>query len=228
MRQVRSFVRREGRMTPAQRRALETLWPRYGIPFQARPLDLDAVFGRRAPRLMEIGCGMGESLLAMAADHPGNDYLAVEVYRPGVGTLLRRLADAGLENVRILNEDAVAVLAHMIAPAALDGVYLFFPDPWPKKRHHKRRIVQPAFLRLVHSRLRPGGSLHMVTDWEDYAGHMLAAVAQAGGWRNVAGEGCFSPRPAWRPLTKYEQRARRLGHAVFELALVAEEREVAG
>ncbi|MFQ5486973.1 MAG: tRNA (guanosine(46)-N7)-methyltransferase TrmB [Gammaproteobacteria bacterium] len=217
VRKVRSFVRREGRMTPAQRRALERCWPRYGVAVQDSPLNLDDLFGRQAPRMLEIGCGMGESLLAMAAAHPENDYLAIEVYRPGIGTLMRRLAEAGLDNVRIVNEDAVFVLERMLPVEAFAAIYLFFPDPWPKKRHHKRRIVQPPFIELVRSRLKPGGMLHMATDWQDYAQHMLAVMKQVESFRNIAGAGCCAERPPWRPLTKYEQRGRRLGHQVCDL-----------
>jgi len=204
-------------MTPAQRRALDSYWPRYGVAAQDSPLDLDDLFGRQAPRMLEIGCGMGESLLAMAAAHPENDYLAIEVYRPGIGTLMRRLAEAGLDNVRIVNEDAVFVLERMLPAAAFAAVYLFFPDPWPKKRHHKRRIVQVPFIQLVHGLLQPGGILHMATDWRDYAEHMLAVMKQVKGFHNVAGTGCRAERPPWRPRTKYEQRARRLGHQVCDL-----------
>lgn len=204
-------------MTAAQRRALEKWWPRYGVEFQDSPLNLARLFGREAPRILEIGCGMGESLAALAATHPGNDYLAVEVYRPGIGTLLRRLAEAGLDNVRVINADAVAVLERMIPPRSLDAVYLFFPDPWPKKRHHKRRIVQPPFVALVQGRLRRGGLLHMVTDWPDYAAHMRAVMADAKGFHCLSGGESPGQRPAWRPLTKYEQRARRLGHTVCDL-----------
>ncbi len=204
-------------MTPAQRRALDSYWPRYGVQVQDSPLDLDSLFGRQAPRMLEIGCGMGESLLAMAASHPENDYLAIEVYRPGIGTLMRRLAEAGLDNVRIVNEDAVFVLERMLPAAAFAAVYLFFPDPWPKKRHHKRRIVQPPFIQLVHGLLQPAGILHMATDCQDYAEHMLAVLEQVAGFRNMAGAGCCAERPPWRPLTKYEQRAQRLGHRVCDL-----------
>ena len=217
LRRVRSFVRREGRMTAAQRRALEEFGARYGVAALEGPLDLDALFGRRAPRMLEIGCGMGESLLAMAAAHPQHDYLAIEVYRPGIGTLMRRLAEAGVENVRIINEDAVQVLECLLPREAFSAVFLFFPDPWPKKRHHKRRIVQPPFVRLVHGVLQPGGILHMVTDWQDYAEHMLAVMETVEGFRNLAGEGRYASRPAWRAVTKYEQRAARLGHTVREL-----------
>ncbi len=218
-RRMRSFVRREGRMTPAQRRALESLWPRYGVWLPEGWLDLDALFGRAAPRLLEIGCGMGESLVAMAAAHPQHDYLAVEVYRPGIGTLLRRLEEVGLDNVRVIQADAVDVLEHWLPPASLAAVYVFFPDPWPKKRHHKRRLIQSPFLRLVWRVLQPGGLLHVVTDWTDYAEQIWAAVAQAGGFRSVAGTGRCAPRPPWRPQTKYEQRARRLGHPIHEIIL---------
>lgn len=217
LRTVRSFVRREGRITDSQRRAIERLWARYGIDMGDGPCDLDTVFGRRAPRMLEIGFGAGESLLAMAAAHPENDYLGIEVYRPGVGRLLKALDERGIANVRVLRDDAVEVLARMIPPEALDAVYLFFPDPWPKKRHHKRRIVQPEFAALVGSRLRPGGLFHMATDWEDYALQMMEVMSRAPGFENAAGSGRFSARPEWRTETRFERRGERLGHEVRDL-----------
>lgn len=216
-RTIRSFVRREGRLTESQRRALDELGARYCIPFQDTPCDLDRLFGRRAPRLLEIGFGAGESLLAMAAAHPENDYIGIEVHRPGVGRVLKALDEQALTNVRVISEDAVAVLTRMIPEAALDAVFLFFPDPWPKKRHHKRRLVQQDFVALVASRLKPGGMLHMATDWEDYALHMLAVMSHADGFTNAAGAGRYAERPAWRVSTRFERRGERLGHGVWDL-----------
>lgn len=214
---VRSFVRREGRMTEAQRRALEQHRERYEARCGELPCDLDALFGRHARHRMEIGFGMGESLLAMAQANPDIDYLGVEVYRPGVGSFLRELHDRGIGNVRVLCEDAAEVLAHKIAPASLDALYLFFPDPWPKKRHHKRRLMSLPFAALVTSRLAPGGVLHMATDWEDYAMQALAVLEATAGLRNVAGAGAYAPRPQWRTATKFERRGERLGHGVWDL-----------
>ncbi len=201
---IRSYVRR-GRLTRAQKRALEALWPRYGVE---GVYDPDALFGRQAPRHMEIGFGMGEALVAMARAHPDWDFLGVEVYRPGIGSLLRQLHAEGLTNVRVFGEDAGTVLAHL-PEACLDGVYLFFPDPWPKRRHHKRRLVQPPFVAQVASRLRPGGRFLLATDWEDYALHMLEVLEASPLLRNLAGTG-FAPRPDLRPVTKFERRAGRV------------------
>ena len=219
-RPVRSFVRREGRMTPAQRRALEALWPRYGVEPPARPLDPAAVFGRHAPLALEIGFGDGAVLAAMAAARPDWDFLGVEVHRPGVGRLLARLEREGLQNVRVACADAVEVLRDWLPDGALAAVYIFFPDPWPKKRHRKRRLVQPAFGGLLVRKLAPGARLHLATDWEDYAAHMRAVLEATAGLRNLAGAGAWAERPAERPPTKYETRGRRLGHRVFDLAYV--------
>lgn len=218
-RPVRSFVRREGRLTASQKRALSDLWPRYGIDHSREKLDLDTVFGRRATglRVLEIGFGNGEVLARLAGDNPDNDYLGIEVHRPGVGHLLLEIDKRGLENVRIVSHDAVEVLEEQIPLASIDALLLFFPDPWPKKRHHKRRIVQPAFLELVASRLKPGGTLHLATDWEHYAEHMLALLEADERFENVSGRGAYADRPDSRPLTKFEQRGRRLGHGVWDL-----------
>ncbi len=214
-RRVRSFVLRGGRLTAAQQRALDTLWPRYGVPWQPAPLDLPALFGRRAPVTLEIGFGNGESLAEQAAAAPQRDFLGIEVHRPGVGHLLQCIERRGLANLRIICHDAVEVLAHMLAPASLDTVQLFFPDPWPKKRHHKRRIVQPDFVALVAERLRPGGLFHLATDWPPYAEHMLAVLSAEPRLTNL--HPGFAPRSPQRPLTKFEQRGLRLGHPVFDL-----------
>jgi tRNA (guanine-N7-)-methyltransferase len=214
-RSIRSFVLRQGRVSNAQRRAFDELLPRYGVPFAARPQDLDAVFGRAAPKVLEIGSGMGETTAAIALAHPENDYLAVEVHTPGVGSLLKRVAELELANVRVVQHDAVEVLQDMIAPAALDGVHLFFPDPWPKKRHHKRRLVQPAFAVLLASRLRPGGYVHAATDWQDYADQIRAVLSAEAALENTAAG--FAERPETRPVTKFEQRGLALGHRVWDV-----------
>jgi tRNA (guanine-N7-)-methyltransferase len=202
-------------MTNAQRRACEELLPVYGVPFAPAPLDLGKSFGRAAPRILEIGFGMGETTAAIAQQHPENDYLGIEVHGPGVGGLLQRVAALGLKNVRVIQHDAVEVLQQMIAPAALDGVHLFFPDPWPKKRHHKRRLLQPAFAALLASRMKPGAYLHAATDWEDYAAQMLEVLAAEASLKNTAAG--FAERPASRPQTKFEGRGLKLGHKVWDL-----------
>lgn len=216
-RRIRSFVRREGRMTTAQKLALETLWPKFGVDPGAAPFDFQRMFGREARRILEIGFGMGDTLLHVAQAHPENDYLGIEVHRPGVGALLMNLEKAALNNVRVLCADAVEVLNHNIPDAGLDAVYIFFPDPWPKKRHHKRRLVQPEFVELLGRKLRVGGQLHLATDWEEYAQHMLAVITAAPQFRNIAGAGQFAPSPGERPPTKFERRGRALGHGVWDL-----------
>lgn len=206
---------RQGRTTPAQARALAELAPKLCIPFARGPLDLDRAFGRSAPRILEIGFGMGESTAAIAQANPTNDYLGIEVHAPGVGSLLRRVAALDLANVRILQHDAVEVVEHMIGPRALDGVHIFFPDPWPKTRHHKRRLIQPPFVELLTKKMKPGAILHVATDWEDYAQHALAVLAAEPLLENtVAG---YAPRPAARPLTKFEGRGLKLGHRVWDI-----------
>jgi tRNA (guanine-N7-)-methyltransferase len=212
---IRSYVLRAGRVGSGQARALAELGPRWMLPYQSAVLDLDLAFGRRAPRILEIGFGMGEGLAETAESHPDRDYLGVEVHTPGVGALLKQLGARGLGNVRVIQHDAVEVLTHMLAPASLDGIHIFFPDPWHKKRHHKRRLVQPPLVRLLASRLAPGGYLHLATDWEEYAGQMLAVLAAEPGLRNTAAG--YAPRPPSRPLTKFEQRGLRLGHGVWDL-----------
>jgi tRNA (guanine-N7-)-methyltransferase len=214
-RPIRSFVLRQGRMSEAQERACETLLPRYGIAFAPRLLDLDREFGRHAPRVLEIGFGMGETTADIAAAHPGTDFLGIEVHAPGVGSLLRQVEARGLANVRVIRHDAVEVLQAMIAPESLDGIHVFFPDPWPKKRHHKRRLIQPPLARLLGERLRPGGYLHVATDWLDYAEQILAVLSAEPLLANTA-EG-FAPRPEWRPHTKFERRGLRLGHEVRDV-----------
>jgi tRNA (guanine-N7-)-methyltransferase len=217
LRTVRSYVRRESRITPAQLRALGELWPRYGIPEGQAPLDWPSVFGRRAPVILEIGFGNGEALAAAAAAHPENNYLGIEVHRPGVGSLLRRIEVGTLNNVRVLLGDASEILAQRIPDASLAAVHLFFPDPWPKKRHHKRRLVQPEFAALVARKLEAGGYFHLATDWPAYAEHMAAVLSRTEGLVDASGEGRFQELVAGRLSTRFEQRGRRLGHEVRDL-----------
>jgi len=212
---IRSFVLRQGRVSNAQRRALDNLLPVIGITYSPVPLDLDAVFARTAPRILEIGFGMGETTAVIAAEHPENDYLAIEVHSPGVGSLLKLIDEQHLTNLRIIQHDAIEVLRDMLPAESLAGIHLFFPDPWPKKRHHKRRLVQAPFIALLVSRMAPGATLHMATDWEDYAAQMLEVLNAEPGLANTAAG--FSPRPASRPQTKFESRGLRLGHQVWDL-----------
>lgn len=214
-RPVRSFVLRQGRVSAAQARAHEQLMPIYGVPYTGKPLDLDALFGRRAPRILEIGFGMGETTAQIAAANPDKDYLGIEVHTPGVGSLLKQIDEQGLRNLRVIQHDAVEVLQYMIPPASLDGVQIFFPDPWPKKRHHKRRLIQPPLVALVATRLKTGGILHAATDWEDYALQILEVLNGEPTLENTANG--FAPRPASRPQTKFEARGLRLGHGVWDI-----------
>jgi len=215
-RAIRSYVLRAGRITAAQRRALEVLMPLYGIAYEPVALDLDRVFGRSAPRVMEIGFGNGDTLVELAAQSPGRDFIGVEVHPPGVGHCLLEIESRGLANVRVIAHDAVEVLAQQIAAASLDEVLLYFPDPWPKKRHHKRRIVQPAFAELVADRLKPSGRFKLATDWEPYAAWMLEVLNATPGIANLASDGGCIERPE-RGATRFERRGRRLGHRVFDL-----------
>jgi tRNA (guanine-N7-)-methyltransferase len=217
-RPIRSFVMRAGRMTTGQTRALEDLWPRYGVDYSAGPLDLDAVFGRRAPRTLEIGFGNGEHLAKLAAAHPDRDYLGIEVHRPGVGHLLMLAEAAGVTNVRVSEHDAVEVLREQIPPAALDEAMVLFPDPWHKKRHHKRRLIQPPFVELLASRLRAGGVFRLATDWEEYALQMLEVLRASSSFSNLSPTGDWMPRPEERAPTRFEKRGERLGHGVWDLA----------
>jgi tRNA (guanine-N7-)-methyltransferase len=205
-------------MTAAQERAWRELWPRFGIPEGTERLDLDAVFGRRARRTLEIGFGNGESLVALAVAQPDEDFLGVEVHRPGVGHLLLRAAELRLTNVRVACCDAIELLQGRIPDGSLDEVLLYFPDPWPKKRHHKRRIVQPAFVALVADKLGAGGVFRLATDWRPYADHMLAVLGESTAFENVAEGTGFAERPGSRPLTRFESRGQRLGHDVWDLA----------
>jgi tRNA (guanine-N7-)-methyltransferase len=214
-RHIRSYVLRQGRVSNAQRRAHDTLLPRLGIEYSATPLGLDSVFARSAPRILEIGFGMGETTAAIAAAHPENDYLALEVHTPGVGSLLKQLDEQDISNVRIIQHDAVEVLQHMIEPESLDGAHIFFPDPWPKKRQQKRRLIQAPLVSLLTSRLKPGGYVHAATDWEEYAQQILDVFSAEPLLKNTAED--FAPRPDYRPLTKFEQRGLRLGHGVWDI-----------
>ena len=212
---IRSFVLRAGRVGPGQARALAELGPQFLLPYRAQLLDLENLFGRAAPKILEIGFGMGEGMADIAQALPENDYLGVEVHTPGVGALLKQLGERGLSNVRIIQHDAVEVLSQMLPPASLDGAHVFFPDPWHKTRHHKRRLIQPPLVQLLASRLQPGGYLHLATDWEDYAVQMLAVLRAEPTLVNTAAD--YVPRPESRPLTKFEARGLRLGHGVWDL-----------
>ena len=220
-RSIRSFVIRAGRTTGAQQRALDTLLPQFGLPYAEAPIDLEKVFGRSAavaPKILEIGFGMGETSARIAAENPHNDYLGIEVHTPGVGALLIRIEELGLANQRIIQHDAHEVLEHMIAPGSLGGVHIFFPDPWHKKRHHKRRLVQPPLVALAASRLAPGGYLHCATDWEEYAMQMLDVLSAEPLLENTVDAATgYAPRPDYRPLTKFENRGLKLGHGVWDL-----------
>ena len=212
---IRSDVLRAGRVGSGQARALAEIGPRFMLPYRPGVLDLDGVFGRSVPRILEIGFGMGEGLAEIAAAHAENDYLGVEVHTPGVGALLKQVGERGLANVRVIQHDAVEVLTHMLAPDSLAGIHIFFPDPWHKKRHHKRRLIQPPLVRLLASRLCRGGYIHLATDWQDYAEQMLAVLSNEPLLANTVAD--YAPRPDTRPLTKFEQRGIRLGHGVWDL-----------
>ena len=217
IRRIRSFVVRAGRMTEGQQRALDDNWPQYGLELKDGMIDPGKVFGREAPLVLEIGFGMGDSLIEMAKHAPDKNFIGIEVHPPGVGRLLSRAAEAGLTNIRVYCDDAVEVLAHCIPDASLETLQLFFPDPWHKKRHNKRRIVQPEFAQKIRQKLVVGGCFHMATDWENYAEHMMEVMNAAEGYRNHAGAGLYSPQPEWRPVTKFQKRGERLGHGVWDL-----------
>ena len=216
-RTIKSFVMRAGRMTEGQQRGLDKGWPLFGLELEDGLRDFDQVFGRSAPRTFEIGFGMGHSTLEMAAAAPEHDFIGVEVHKPGVGALLNGLLTEGLSNVRVFDCDAIEVLNRCIPDGSLDRLLLFFPDPWPKKKHHKRRLIQPGFVQRLRHKLRVGGLLHLATDWENYAEHMMEVMSEAEGFANTQGPGQFSPRPEDRPVTKFEQRGERLGHGVWDL-----------
>ena len=214
-RTIRSFVLRAGRTTTGQAKAFETLGPRFLQPYTGTPLDLAQAFGRDAPTILEIGFGMGEATAHIAGLMPEKNFLCCEVHEPGVGALLKRIGEQGLTNIRIVQHDAVEVVDHMLTPGALEGIHIFFPDPWHKLRHHKRRLIQPPLVAKLATRLAPGGYLHCATDWEPYAQQMLQVLSAEPQLLNSA-EG-YAPRPAYRPLTKFENRGLRLGHGVWDL-----------
>lgn len=216
-RPIRSYVLRSGRMTPGQQRAYDQNWQRWGLQHSAGPLDSEQVFGRVGPLVLEIGFGMGQSLVEMALAAPERNFIGVEVHKPGVGRLLHSMEERGVDNIRVYCHDAVEVLRDCLADGSLDTVQVFFPDPWHKKRHNKRRLIQPAFVEKLREKLKPGGTLHLATDWENYAEQMLEVLEVAPGLSNCSGEARFAPRPEQRPLTKFELRGERLGHGVWDL-----------
>ena len=215
LRRIRSFVTRAGRVSTGQRRALDEIGPRFVVPYTAEPTDWNAIFGREAPRVLEIGFGMGATTAEIAARRPGDDFIGVEVHEPGVGALLKLIDEQTLTNIRIVQHDAVEVIEHMLTPASLDGVHIFFPDPWHKARHHKRRLIQPPFVAQLASRLKPGAYLHCATDWQNYAEQMLEVLGAEPSLDNTAQD--YAPRPEYRPVTKFERRGLRLGHGVWDL-----------
>jgi tRNA (guanine-N7-)-methyltransferase len=217
-RPIRSYVLREGRLTPGQQRAFDSNWPRFGIDYSGTPLDLPAIFSNDRPVFVEIGFGNGESLAQMAQSHPENNYLGIEVHRPGVGHILLKTEELGLQNLRVMRHDAIEVLDHCLREQSIDGLFLFFPDPWHKKRHHKRRILKQSFVEKIARVIKHGGFFHAATDWEHYAEQMMSVMSNASDlFENSAGAGQFTPRPEYRPLTKFEQRGHRLGHGVWDL-----------
>jgi tRNA (guanine-N7-)-methyltransferase len=214
-RPIRSFVLRQGRVSNAQQRAHTTLLPRFGIPYASQIVDLDRIFGRRAPKVLEIGFGMGETTATIAALHPDHDYVGIEVHTPGVGSLLKTIGERNLANVRIIQHDAVEVLHEMVAPDTFDAVHVFFPDPWPKKRHHKRRLLQAEFVALLVGRMKAGAYLHAATDWQEYAEQILEVLKREPRLVNTAPD--YAPRPPYRPQTKFEARGLKLGHGVWDI-----------
>lgn len=220
LRHIQSFVRRQGRISQRQQRALDNLWQKYVLALNSEPINWQQLFGREAPHIIEIGFGMGHSLLEMAKANPEEDFIGIEVYQAGIGSLLADLEDHAISNVRIVCADVVEVFAQLIADASLDRVQLFFPDPWPKKRHHKRRLVQDAFVDKLAAKLRPAGVFHIASDWQEYADSILMVVERSPHFINQAGAGQFALRPAYRPLTKYEQRGQALGHGVWDLLFI--------
>mgnify|MGYP000524803648 CR=1 FL=1 len=216
-RQIRSFVLRTGRMTDGQKKAYEDAWPNYGLNLADGPIVHSDVFSRQAPVVLEIGFGMGDSLIEMAEADTETNFIGIEVHTPGVGRLLNNVVDKSLTNLRVYCDDAVEVLDQCIADASLDKVQIFFPDPWHKKKHNKRRIIQTAFIQKLRSKLKVGGIIHLATDWENYAEHMMEVMTAAEGFTNCCGENAYSPRPDYRPITKFERRGQRLGHGVWDL-----------
>lgn len=217
VRKVQSFVKREGRLTKGQAKALEDLWGEMGLNVEDGLVDIAQAFGRNAPTVLEIGFGMGQSLVEMARTDPDKNFIGIEVHRPGVGACLASADEAGITNLKVFEHDAVEVLDKCIADGSLQRLQLFFPDPWHKKRHHKRRIVQPEFVEVIRAKLAIGGVFHMATDWENYAEHMLLVMSQAPGYKNRSPTMNYVERPEHRPLTKFERRGHRLGHGVWDL-----------
>ena len=217
LRPIRSYVLRQGRLTRGQQRAFEQFWPRFGVAAASAPLDLTTLFGNTRPVWLEIGCGNGTALAESAGRYPERNFLGIEVHTPGVGHLLQRLAAQNSTNARILQQDALEVLRHRLMDQSLAGICVFFPDPWPKKRHHKRRLVQSGFTQLAAQKLQPNGILHLATDWEPYAQQMLTVLSAEPRLRNTATDGGYVPRPPERPLTRFEQRGQTLGHPVHDL-----------
>lgn len=216
-RTIKSFILRQGRLTHGQQRALEKQWPIFGINYEAKPLDLKALFGNEQPVILEIGFGNGESLLQMAAENPEQNFIGIEVHRPGVGHLLHLIQEQGIQNLRVMNHDAIDILQNQIPEYSLSRVQLYFPDPWHKKKHNKRRIVQTSFLDILAKLLRQDGEIHFATDWEPYAEHMMATLEQHSQFENSQPAGQFTPKPDYRPETKFERRGQRLGHGVWDL-----------
>lgn len=219
-RTVRSYVLRQGHMTVGQKRALETLWDQYGLNLTDGLMRPAEIFARQAPLVLEIGFGMGASLVSMAQAHPDYDYIGIDVHQPGVGALLAKIEKHALNNIRVYCDDAIAVLKQCVAEQSLDTVQVFFPDPWPKKRHHKRRLIQTEFVELLLTKLKPGGVLHCATDWQNYAEHMMQILTEIEGLSNIEADHCYAQRPAHRPVTKFEERGQRLGHGVWDLIFV--------
>ncbi len=216
-RKIRSFVRREGRLTPGQKRALTTLWPEYGIPFSDEKLTLRKVFGNKNPVTLEIGFGNGKSLAKMAAAAPQRNFIGIEVHRPGVGNLLRQCQRQELGNIRVMCDDAVDILSTMIPAQSLDTVQIFFPDPWHKKRHHKRRLIQTEFLQLLASKQPPSATFHFATDWEEYAEHTIEVINQEQTYQQITAAPHYHQRPTFRPETKFERRGQKLGHKIWDI-----------
>ncbi|WP_446469667.1 tRNA (guanosine(46)-N7)-methyltransferase TrmB [Xenorhabdus stockiae] len=217
LRRVRSFVRRQGRLTARQQHALDNVWPNMGVDYQPALQDMAELFGRDAPVVLEIGFGMGASLVTMASQNPEKNFFGIEVHAPGVGACLASAEDENISNLRVMCHDAIEVLENMIPEQGLEMVQLFFPDPWHKARHNKRRIVQPAFAQMIRNKLKIGGVFHMATDWQPYAEHMLEVMSEAEGYRNISESNDYVPRPDSRPVTKFEMRGHRLGHGVWDL-----------
>jgi tRNA (guanine-N7-)-methyltransferase len=216
-RKIRSFVKREGRMTPGQTHAYETMMPIYGFDYQKQLLDFKALFGNDAPVSIEIGFGMGASLVEQAVCYPERNFIGIEVHRPGVGSLLVKMKEAGINNIRVISHDAVEVLSDMLADSSIELLQLFFPDPWHKRKHHKRRIVNPEFVQFLHRKIQTNGHFHMATDWQDYAKHMLKVMRAAEGWQNCSASDDYIPKPENRPSTKFQKRGEGLGHGMWDL-----------